>query len=191
MSFQWTSILELFARWKADDGCVRCCCSCIRLFVTLCTVACQAPLSMGFSRWEYWSWVAMPASRGSSRYRVWTRISYVSFIGRQVLYHQGHLGKPWKIDDITAKMQIKEVTPVSLFQTRIQGFLYLFILLLLSLSWIVRMVIFILCLNTEIFKIQVTENLSQKYFEKKWMEFIGICNSESMSFKQKWNLRFK
>ena len=53
------------------------------------------------------------------------------------------------------------------------------------------MVIFILCLNTEIFKIQVTENLSQKYFEKKWMEFIGICNSESMSFKQKWNLRFK
>ena len=29
--------------------------SCIRLFVTPWTVACQAPLSMGFSRQEYWS----------------------------------------------------------------------------------------------------------------------------------------
>ena len=27
----------------------------VRLFVTLWTVACQAPLSMGFSRQEYWS----------------------------------------------------------------------------------------------------------------------------------------
>ena len=29
--------------------------SCVWLFVTLWTVACQAPLSMGFSRQEYWS----------------------------------------------------------------------------------------------------------------------------------------
>ena len=29
--------------------------SCVQLFVTLWTVACQAPLSMGFSRQEYWS----------------------------------------------------------------------------------------------------------------------------------------
>ena len=29
--------------------------SCVRLFVTPWTVACQAPLSMGFSRQEYWS----------------------------------------------------------------------------------------------------------------------------------------
>ena len=29
--------------------------SCVRLFVTQWTVACQAPLSMGFSRQEYWS----------------------------------------------------------------------------------------------------------------------------------------
>ena len=27
----------------------------VQLFVTLWTVACQAPLSMGFSRQEYWS----------------------------------------------------------------------------------------------------------------------------------------
>ena len=31
------------------------CFSCVQLFVTLWTVAHQAPLSMGFSRQEYWS----------------------------------------------------------------------------------------------------------------------------------------
>ena len=35
-------------------------------FVTLWTLAHQAPLSMGFSRQEYWSGFAMPSSRGSS-----------------------------------------------------------------------------------------------------------------------------
>ena len=31
------------------------CFNCVQLFVTLWTIACQAPLSMGFSRQEYWS----------------------------------------------------------------------------------------------------------------------------------------
>ena len=39
--------------------------SCVRLFVTLWTVAYQAPLSMGFSRQEYW-WVAFSYSEASS-----------------------------------------------------------------------------------------------------------------------------
>ena len=43
--------------------------SCVRLFLTLWTVAHQAPLSMGFSRQEYWRGVPMPSSRGSSRPR--------------------------------------------------------------------------------------------------------------------------
>ena len=34
--------------------------SCARLFATLWTVACQAPLSMGFSRQEYWSELPFP-----------------------------------------------------------------------------------------------------------------------------------
>ena len=34
--------------------------SCVRLFVTLWTVACQMPLSMGFSRQEYWSGLPQP-----------------------------------------------------------------------------------------------------------------------------------
>ena len=35
--------------------------SCVRLFVTLWTVACQAPLSMGFSRQESWSGLPFPS----------------------------------------------------------------------------------------------------------------------------------
>ena len=34
--------------------------SCVRLFVTPWTVACQSPLSMGFSRQEYWSLLPCP-----------------------------------------------------------------------------------------------------------------------------------
>ena len=37
------------------------CFSCVRLFVTLQSVACQAPLSMGFSRQEYWSGLPFPS----------------------------------------------------------------------------------------------------------------------------------
>ena len=34
----------------------------VRLFATLCTGACQAPLSMGFSRQEYWSGLPCPST---------------------------------------------------------------------------------------------------------------------------------
>ena len=37
----------------------------------------------------------MPSSRGSSQLREQTSISYVSCIGRQVLYHSHHLGRPF------------------------------------------------------------------------------------------------
>ena len=43
--------------------------SCVRLFVTPCTVACQAPLSMGIFQAKILEWVAMPSSRGSSQSR--------------------------------------------------------------------------------------------------------------------------
>ena len=56
------------------------------LFATLWILACQAPLSMGFPRQEYW-WIAMPFSRGSSGPRDQTCIFYVSCIGRWVLYY--------------------------------------------------------------------------------------------------------
>ena len=37
-------------------------------------------------------WVAMPSFKGASQPRDGTRVSYVSCIGRWVLYHQHHLG---------------------------------------------------------------------------------------------------
>ena len=38
------------------------CFSCLQLFETQWTVACQAPLSMGFPRQEYWSGLPFPPS---------------------------------------------------------------------------------------------------------------------------------
>ncbi|CAI9171063.1 unnamed protein product [Rangifer tarandus platyrhynchus] len=40
------------------------CFSCVQLFVTLWTVTHQAPLSMGFSRQEYWSGLPCPSAGG-------------------------------------------------------------------------------------------------------------------------------
>ena len=42
------------------DMCVLSCFSCALLFATPWGVACQAPLSMGFSRQEYWSRLPCP-----------------------------------------------------------------------------------------------------------------------------------
>ena len=47
------SSLREFQKMKASNN-VLSCFSCVWLFETLWTVACQAPLSMGFSRQEYW-----------------------------------------------------------------------------------------------------------------------------------------
>ena len=59
----------------------------VRLFTTLLTVACQVPLSMGFSKQEYWSGLQClpPGDFFTPRDR--TLISYVSCIGKWVLYH--------------------------------------------------------------------------------------------------------
>ena len=43
----------------------------VQIFVSPWTVACQAPLSTGFS----WKWVGMPFSRDSSWPRDWTHVS--------------------------------------------------------------------------------------------------------------------
>ena len=55
----------------------------VQICATLWTVACQAPLSMGFSRQEYWSGLPRPLPGDPSN----PGISYVSCIGRQGLYH--------------------------------------------------------------------------------------------------------
>ena len=53
-------------------------------FVTPGTVACQVPLSIGFFQAGILEWVAISFSKGSS----WPRdLTFVSCIGRQILYH--------------------------------------------------------------------------------------------------------
>ena len=60
--------------------------SCVRLFVTLWTMACQAPLSVGFSSKN--TGVGCHALlQGSSQPRDRTHVSYNCCIGRRVLYH--------------------------------------------------------------------------------------------------------
>ena len=49
--------------------------SCVWLFVTLWTVACQALLSVEFSRQEYWSRLPCPPPGDLSWFRNWTHIS--------------------------------------------------------------------------------------------------------------------
>ena len=66
----------------------------VRLCATLWTIAHKDPLSIGYSRHEYWSWAAMPSTRGSSQPRDRTWVFYVSCIGKQILYHQHHLRSP-------------------------------------------------------------------------------------------------
>ena len=52
----------------------------VQLFATPWAVACQAPLSVGFSRQEYLEWVTMSSSRGSSPPGDRTQVSSVSCI---------------------------------------------------------------------------------------------------------------
>ena len=62
------------------------CFSHVQLFVTLWTVAGQAPLTMGFSKQEYWSGLSFPPPRHLPSPGIEPK-SQVSFIGRWVLYH--------------------------------------------------------------------------------------------------------
>ena len=54
---QWSGKKKVVLLYFA---CVLSCFSCVQLFVTLWTVARQVPLSMGFSRQEYWSGLPCP-----------------------------------------------------------------------------------------------------------------------------------
>ena len=73
-----------------------CVCVCVLSCIWLCdpwTVARRAPLSMKFSRQEYWR-VSISYSMGFSQPRHQTHISCVSCIGRRILYAEP-LGKKY------------------------------------------------------------------------------------------------
>ena len=58
----------------------------VQFLETLWTIALQAPLSMGFSRQEYWSGLPLPPSGDLPDPGIKPCISCISCIGRQVLY---------------------------------------------------------------------------------------------------------
>ena len=65
-------------------ACMLSCFSRVWLFAILWTVSCQAPLSTGFSRPEYWSGLPCPSPGYlPDRPRNWTGVSYVSSAGRE------------------------------------------------------------------------------------------------------------
>ena len=89
-SSEWVN-LQVWKAWIMNTQfmharvCV-CVFSRIRRFLIPWSVACQAPLSLGFSRQEYWSGLPFPSiSRGSSQSRDRPWVSYVSCTGRLVL----------------------------------------------------------------------------------------------------------
>ena len=87
----------------------------VRLFATLWTVACQAPLSMGFCRQEYWSGLPCP-SPGNLPYPVIEpRSLIISCTGNQVpLAPLGNNG--FKIcagEDSWESLDSKEIKPVN------------------------------------------------------------------------------
>ena len=65
--------------------CLLICFSHIRLSVTPWSIACQAPLPMKISRQEYWNGLPFPTADLPDLGR--TCVSYVSCVGRWVLYH--------------------------------------------------------------------------------------------------------
>ena len=73
----------------------QCCVNAVKVLVaqscpTLCNLM-PGSLVYGILQARILVWVAMPSSRESSQPRDWTRVSYISWVGRQVLYHYHHL----------------------------------------------------------------------------------------------------
>ena len=79
--------------WDVTDVCVLSHFNRVWLFVTLWSVACQAPLSMGILQARILEWVVMPSSKGSSLLRDWTCVSCSFFMGGG-FFTTEPLGKP-------------------------------------------------------------------------------------------------
>ena len=77
-----------------------CCAKSLQLCLTLCNSMDYSPPDSSVHviiQARILEWGAMFSSRGSSPPRNQTQISYVSCIGKQLLYHQHHLGSPRQI----------------------------------------------------------------------------------------------
>ena len=96
----WTQLINnvvLVSGVQRSDSVLYLCAKLLQSCLTLCdTMDCSPP---GFSvhgilQEKTLDWIARSFSRGSSWPRDRTHVSYISCIGRQVLYHWCHLGSP-------------------------------------------------------------------------------------------------
>ena len=85
-------LVQILIRYLTKYALCVCVCSvaqssltCVWLCATPQTVACHAPLSMGFFPTRILEWVAISSSRQSFQPRDQTRVSCISWIGRQIL----------------------------------------------------------------------------------------------------------
>ena len=90
----WCPTLKIqIMRWgNLNQVCV--CAQSLQSCLILCDpVDCSPPDSSvrGILWARILEWVAMPSSRGSSQPRYWTHISFISWIGRWILYPLNHL----------------------------------------------------------------------------------------------------
>ena len=84
--------------------------SCVPFFTTLWTLACRAPQSMGFSRQDYRSGLPFPSPGESFQPRDGTHVSYVSCIGRRMLYLLSYWGNSQPPD----RHRVKSDAPLGL-----------------------------------------------------------------------------
>ena len=70
-------------------------------------------------------WIAISFSRGSSQPGDWTCISYVSCVGRQVLYHWSHLGSPYMYIYILIHCSIVDSQHCVSFRCTVKWFSYI------------------------------------------------------------------
>ena len=73
-------------KWDLSQGCVLSHFSCVQLFATPWTIACQPLPSMGFSRQECWSGLPFPSPKDLPDPGI-KPASLMSPPGRRVLYH--------------------------------------------------------------------------------------------------------
>ena len=83
----------VFIVCNSDLSCCVCLLSCfshVQLFAALWTVACQPPLSMGFSRQEYWSGLSCPPPGHLPNQGINPGLPHC----RWILYHLNYQGRP-------------------------------------------------------------------------------------------------
>ena len=96
------------------------CAKSLQSYLTLCNPMDWSPpgSSIHGIRWaSILEWAAVPSSKASSWPRDWTCISYISCIGRQVLYHYRHLGRPALSQHYPQFSSVQPLSPVRLFVT--------------------------------------------------------------------------